>query len=251
MSDRATAAWAPEQLGTILGLWAHPDDETYLMAGIMALATRAGRRVVCVTATRGEEGSQDHERWPPDEMARIRTAELAESLAVLGVTEHLWLDYRDGTCADVPAAEAVQRVIEIIGDVRPDNVLTFGPDGQTGHPDHIAISRWATTAFEVAAPPGATLHYATTTPQWMERYGPQLEPYNVFAPGTPEVTPVDSLSINLELDEEMIDLKLEALEKQLSQTQGLRNAVDQDFWRGGNSLETFRLAGPKSSTPPG
>ena len=45
------------ELGTLLGVWAHPDDETYLVAGLMAQAVRDGHRVVCVTATRGEEGS--------------------------------------------------------------------------------------------------------------------------------------------------------------------------------------------------
>ena len=51
-----------EELGTILGVWAHPDDETYLCAGLMASAARAGSRVVCVTATRGELGTGDHDR---------------------------------------------------------------------------------------------------------------------------------------------------------------------------------------------
>ena len=44
-------------LGTILGVWAHPDDDIYLSAGLMAAAVEAGQRVVDVTATRGEGGS--------------------------------------------------------------------------------------------------------------------------------------------------------------------------------------------------
>ncbi|MGH3589327.1 MAG: PIG-L deacetylase family protein, partial [Pseudonocardia sp.] len=48
---------ADNPLGTILGVWAHPDDETYLCGGLMARAARSGDRVVCVTATRGEQGS--------------------------------------------------------------------------------------------------------------------------------------------------------------------------------------------------
>src|SRR5205823_3837016 len=88
-------------LGTILGVWAHPDDETYLAAGLMARAVREGRRVTCVTATRGEEGSWDEDRWPTATMGQVREAELTRSLEVLGVTDHRWLDYRDGTCAGV------------------------------------------------------------------------------------------------------------------------------------------------------
>ena len=64
-------------LGTILGIWAHPDDETWLCAGLMARAARAGDRVVCVTATRGELGSPDEERWPSGApLAAVRTAEM-------------------------------------------------------------------------------------------------------------------------------------------------------------------------------
>src|SRR5438093_2334158 len=78
-------ATAEGSLGTILGVWAHPDDETYLSAGLMAQAVREGRRVVCVTATRGEEGSFDEERWPTATMGKVRENELMRSLEILGV----------------------------------------------------------------------------------------------------------------------------------------------------------------------
>ena len=74
-----------DELGTTLGVWAHPDYETYLTAGLMARAVRNGSRVVCVTATRGEGGSFDEERWPTATMGQVREAELMRGLAVLGV----------------------------------------------------------------------------------------------------------------------------------------------------------------------
>ena len=61
-----------DELGTILGVWAHPDDDIYLTAGLMARAVRSGSRVVDVTATRGEGGSMDEERWPPGTMGEVR-----------------------------------------------------------------------------------------------------------------------------------------------------------------------------------
>lgn len=82
------------QLGTILGdrilgIWAHPDDETYLCGGLMARAVQSGARVVCVTATRGELGSTDPDRWPAGAaLAEVRTRELEDALGRLGVTEH-------------------------------------------------------------------------------------------------------------------------------------------------------------------
>ena len=87
---------------------------------------------------RGEEGSFDEERWPPATLGAVREQELIRSLDVLGVTEHHWLDYHDGTCAEVDHSEGVQRVLEILRDADPDSVFTFGPDGMTGHPDHKA-----------------------------------------------------------------------------------------------------------------
>src|SRR5205823_11657063 len=68
--------------GPLLGVWAHPDDETYLSAGLMAASVAGGSRVVCVPATRGEGGSLGHRRWPPSGVGRGREA---GRLAWLGV----------------------------------------------------------------------------------------------------------------------------------------------------------------------
>ena len=115
-------------LGTILGIWAHPDDEAYLSGGLMAMARNHGSRVVCVTATRGELGTPDPVAWAPVRLAAERTGELARGLEILGVTEHHWLGYADGACADVPAAEAVERLRDLIEEV----ALRHGADLRPG-----------------------------------------------------------------------------------------------------------------------
>src|ERR1700745_4014987 len=79
------------RLGTVLGIWAHPDDEAFLSAGLMAAARDAGNRVVCVTATLGEHGTDDPIGWPPSRLRKVRERELTASLAALGVTEHFLL----------------------------------------------------------------------------------------------------------------------------------------------------------------
>src|SRR5919201_5846724 len=145
------AAVATSSLGTLLGVWAHPDDETYLSAGLMAYGVRRGHRVVCVTATRGEEGSFDEERWPTATMGKVREAELMRSLEILGVREHYWLDYYDGTCHRVDRDEAVGKIRGIMAEVDPDSVFTFGPEGMTGHSDHKAVCGWTTEAFREVA----------------------------------------------------------------------------------------------------
>ena len=73
---------------TMLGIWAHPDDEAYLSAGLMADLRRRGDRVVVVTATLGEHGTGDPEAWPPARLAPRRRVELRDSLATVGVDEH-------------------------------------------------------------------------------------------------------------------------------------------------------------------
>jgi LmbE family N-acetylglucosaminyl deacetylase len=230
-------------LGTVLGVWAHPDDEAYLTAGLMAHAAGRGDRVVCITATRGEDGSWDEEKWPPSKLGAIRDAELMRSLAILGVTEHHWLDYPDGGCADVALEEGVSRVEALMRQVDPDSVFTFGPEGMTDHPDHKAVQTWATQAFERAAKPGARLFYATATPDWVERWKPLLDRFNVFySPETPPVTERADLAIEWDLPPEVLDLKYRAINEHVSQMQGFTDAFGPDFLRDSNATEAFLLA---------
>src|SRR3954467_475717 len=97
-------------LGTIASIWAHPDDETYLSGGIMAEAAARGQRVVCVSATAGERGTDDPDTWPPDRLGRIRRWEAAAAMAVLGVADHRFLDYPDGGMREVDPPEPVGRL---------------------------------------------------------------------------------------------------------------------------------------------
>ena len=226
-------------LGTILCVWAHPDDETYLSAGIMSQALRNGQRVVCVTATKGEAGVQDEERWPAAELARIRETELAAALAILGDPEHHWLDYPDGDCAEVPAGEAAGRLLEMIEDIVPDTVLTFGPDGQTGHPDHIAVCNWTTAAVERSAT-AASLYYATVTPEWWQGPGIFLDQFDVWFAGKPTITPPEELAINYVPNEELMNLKYRAIEAQASQSESLLKAIGKEFFFQFAREETYR-----------
>jgi LmbE family N-acetylglucosaminyl deacetylase len=232
-----------DPLGTILSVWAHPDDETYLCGALMARAAANGSRVVCVTATRGELGSPDEQRWPSGApLAAVRTKELESALGVLGVQEHHWLDYPDGGCLDVDQVEAVRRIAEIMAAVQPDTVLTFGPDGMTGHDDHKCASRWATEAFGQVGKDGASLHYATNTPTWLARFREPLDEHNVFMGAEPPCTPADELSIGEIFVGELLDQKLAAIRSMTSQVEPLISALGEDFFREGMAEESFRRA---------
>jgi LmbE family N-acetylglucosaminyl deacetylase len=230
--------------GPILGIWAHPDDETFLSAGLMADAVARGERVVCVTATRGELGIQDPERWPADRLARIREEELYESLQILGVGEHRWLDYPDGGCHLVDDEEAAERLVAVLMDVQPKNVLTFGPDGMTAHQDHMAVSRWATKAFERAAPAGSRLLYATKTQEWADRFIPVMLSRHILMEedADPPVTPHDELAVAFDLPADLMELKTRSLLAQESQIGAMLSAFGEDIVWEVNRVEYFRLA---------
>jgi LmbE family N-acetylglucosaminyl deacetylase len=233
-------------LGTILGVWAHPDDDIFLSAGIMAEAVRAGGRVVDVTATRGEGGSMDEKRWPSATMGEVRTAELLASLKILGVTEHRFLEGPVDVDMDAHLDEAgAAQVHRIVEEVQPDTILTFGPDGMTGHQGHKDVSRWATEAFVAVAPPGSALYYATQTPEFVAEAVPLVERFNIFRPGTPPVTPRTELGIDFSASEEVLDLKIASLTAHESQIEGLLEVFGADGLRRFIRDESYRAVGRK------
>ena len=124
---------------------AHPDDESFGCAGALALAHDAGRVVRLLVVTRGEAGSVESAGDP--DFGEVRVDELRCAASKIGFTEVTVLDgYPDGGVADVPFARLVDDIAAWLADRRPDAVITFGPHGITGHPDHVVVgsaTRWA------------------------------------------------------------------------------------------------------------
>jgi LmbE family N-acetylglucosaminyl deacetylase len=223
-------------LGTILSIWAHPDDESYLSGGIMTTAVALGSRVVCVTATKGEAGGPG----APAETAIVRDAELMACLRELGVTEHHWLGYPDGGCADVDPEQAIAQISAIVSDVAPDAVLTFGPDGYTDHLDHRTVSSWVTLALARAGQLDR-LHYVTATADWRAEFQPAFAALGL-PDSLPPVWPADQLSIDIALDEAALDRKIAGLNAQPSQITATRELWGDDLFRRTQSIERYRPA---------
>lgn len=134
-------------LGTILSIWAHPDDEVWASGALMAAAIDNGQTVVCVTATDGAAGqTADQAKWPRELLAEIRHQEMNRSMQALGIKDMEWLGYKDGQLHLADAEEAIARLVAIIDEVRPDTLVTFEPAGITGHPDHKAVCDWVCKA---------------------------------------------------------------------------------------------------------
>jgi LmbE family N-acetylglucosaminyl deacetylase len=233
---------AVEDLGTVLGVWAHPDDEAYLSAGIMGAVRDAGHRVVLATATYGEHGTPDPERWPPAEMAAVRQREQRASLDLIDVREHRWLGLVDGTLADVPVGDGEALVAALIAEVSPDTILTFGPEGMTGHSDHRAVSAWTTVAWRSSGSQ-ARLLYATQTPEFHATWGEVNERVGIWTYGEPPVTPEAELAAHHVMNGAELDRKIAALRAHVSQTAGLVDAVGEADFRRWWSAESFVAAG--------
>ena len=141
----------------LMAVLAHPDDESLGVGGTLAKCAAEGVDVFLVTATRGESGrfrghrSGDERHPGPQALANIRETELRAAAAVLGVREVSLFDYRDQHLDRADPREAVGRIATHLRRFRPDVVVTFGPDGAYGHPDHIAISQFTTAAIIAAA----------------------------------------------------------------------------------------------------
>ncbi|MFD2090982.1 PIG-L deacetylase family protein [Blastococcus deserti] len=233
---------------TLLGVWAHPDDEAYLSAGLLATAVDAGWRVVIATATRGEIGTDDPDGCPPEVLSRARTRELVDSLAVLGVQEHRWLRASrplvDGRLADVPEEAGIRAVADVLTDVGPDLVVTFGPDGLTGHSDHRTVSRWVTRARNRVGN-RAALWYAALTPEFLHRWGDVCTEQEVWMDGGPPepVDPADLVHVQT-CSGPLLDRKYASLRAHTSQTAGLIARVGEQRYRQWWSTEAFVAAPP-------
>lgn len=116
-----------------------------------------------ICATRGENGSRVD--VPEDvETGVAREAELRAAAAILGIRGIHFLGYRDGELQNIDPGEVTEKVLEIMRQAEPEVVITFGPDGISGHPDHIAIGDAATEAFRRLASEGRgprKLYYVT------------------------------------------------------------------------------------------
>ena len=166
------------ELGTILSVWAHPDDETYLAGGVMAAARDNGQRVVCVSATAGEHGTPD-----PDDVATRApgsAAALGGGRSDGGARRRRSPFPRPSRRRARPSRDRGRALVgQLIDDVRPDTILTFGADGITFHPDHIAVHRWVTAAWELRGRPGRLL-YATSTTDHLARFGALYDQWGIY-----------------------------------------------------------------------
>jgi LmbE family N-acetylglucosaminyl deacetylase len=139
----------------LLAILAHPDDESLGAGSTLAKYAAEGVETSLICATKGERGwmgdEQDHPGFK--KLGEMREQELLCAADTLGIKRVHFLDYLDGDLDQVPVQEAVEKIVALIRQIRPQVVFSFGPDGVYGHPDHIAISQFSQAACLCAADP--------------------------------------------------------------------------------------------------
>jgi N-acetyl-1-D-myo-inositol-2-amino-2-deoxy-alpha-D-glucopyranoside deacetylase len=186
---------------SLLLVHAHPDDESIITGGLILRARDEGHRVVVVTCTGGEEGEVHNlDASVRSRLAEVREAELRAACAILGVDRLELLRYRDSGMAGSPANEhpesfqraptdeVAKRLVLLLRAEQPDTVVTYGPDGTYGHPDHVRAHEATAAALEVLRregwSPDATLWHALPRNS-VDRLGVRAHPA-LRAVGIPE-----------------------------------------------------------------
>lgn len=206
------------QLGSILGIWAHPDDESWASAGLMRMAVLNGQKVGIITATKGEAGqSADTNRWPNAKMGEIREQELKDCLKCIGNVQQHWLGFSDGKLSSADSAQAVQEIVEIIDKFNPDTIVTFESQGITGHDDHKAIYAWAKAA---AKQTNTRLLCAIQSAEKYEQSGEELsEKFDLFFKiDRPKMVSENAADVCVTLPSDVLECKMKCYASHASQT---------------------------------
>jgi LmbE family N-acetylglucosaminyl deacetylase len=131
----------------LLGVFAHPDDETVCAGGTFAKYASSGAEVRVISLTGGEAGRiRDASAATRRTLRAVREKELDAAGKELGLTGTRCLEYPDGGLSEIDGQILVRLVSELLSEIDPDVVITFGPDGFSGHPDHIAVGAAVTAA---------------------------------------------------------------------------------------------------------
>lgn len=171
---------------TVLNIFAHPDDESFLVAGVSAALMERGAHVALVSATRGEVGQiSDASNATAETLGEVRERELVAAMNEIGITDVRFLGFRDSgmdgsddnrhadALANSTTDEVARRIVAIIEVLNPDVLVTFSPEGIYLHPDHVAAHRASVRAVELLEEKASEavpqfVYFATTPREWIQ-----------------------------------------------------------------------------------
>jgi len=138
----------------MLVILAHPDDESFAVGGTLAKYAHQDVQVILLCATRGEAGIPG---LSSSEAGDIRERELRKAAEHLGIEVYLSA-CPDGQLANMNPETLLEHIACWIDLVQPQVILTFGPEGVSGHPDHVTISQIVTQAYDLSYNKGMLLY---------------------------------------------------------------------------------------------
>lgn len=235
-------------------VFAHPDDDTYGVAGSLALHASDELQLTVIMATSGGAGRiADPSLATRETLGRVREAEDVASWRALGFDPDVrFLRHPDGGLARIPREQLVLEVRDLLEETAPEVVVTFGPDGITGHEDHVAIGAVATEAFQATRTSSSGQAFSrllhNVVPQssldrlnelFRER---GLEPMDPTKPFMPRGVPDRTIGVRVDCSS-VYERKLEAI--RCHKTQAELEDVPYDLWPQMLSTESFTVAWPE------
>ena len=255
---------------SVLACFAHPDDEGFASGGLLAMLAAGGARVTLVCATNGDIGEiSDPSLATPENLWQVRKQELRNAMAVTGIDDLRFFDYRDSgmegwddnnhpnAYCNADDGHVIGLLAGIIAEVNPHVVLTHDPSGGYGHPDHKTMSEHATAAVQRASDPdGFTpLLYYVCFPRgvfqrwWQEMIDRGIEPPfavdAIDSLGTPDDEVTTTVDVSAYVDTKIASLKCHRT--QISDD-GPFFRLPRDIMTGLMGAEYYQLAAPSGAT---
>jgi LmbE family N-acetylglucosaminyl deacetylase len=207
----------------LLGVFAHPDDETLACGGTLALCARGGTEVTIYSATAGQAGGPQPARSAAarERLAATRTTELHQAAARLGAARVVVGPFRDGFLPHVEPALLEAELARLLEETAPDVVVTFGRDGLYWHPDHVALGE--RTAAVLRARRGVALYFVLFPREAMSRLVRAVQDRVPDAPASVWGIPAQAFGLRAAEPTHVVDVreaaevKLEALRCHRSQ----------------------------------
>jgi LmbE family N-acetylglucosaminyl deacetylase len=234
-------------------VFAHPDDDTYGVGGSLASVAVEDAELTVVMTTSGEAGQiADASLATRETLGAVREAEDRESWYALGLEPDIhFLHYPDGGVAEVAQESLVAVYLDLLQRAAPDVVVTFGPDGITGHADHVAVGAAASAAFHAARAAGADgfrrLLHVCVPQSRLDRFnellrGRGMPPIDSTQPFQPRGVPDEAVGMIVDCSP-VYERKLEAIRSH--RTQAEMEDVPFEVWREVLGTEAFVLAFPE------
>lgn len=239
--------------GGLLGVFAHPDDEAYSVAGCMARHTDDGIPAAVLCFTRGEVGLiAEGSGATRETLGEVREAELRAACAHIGVEDVRIVGTPDG--GTERNEEGVEAIAAVMRELRPRVVVTMEPQGVTRHPDHIAVSGMTSDAFSrVREESGGAfpqrLYYSAIPKSGLAEFTEELEKRGLPGltspddPLAPQAAPDETIAAVVDV-RAYFDRKLAALRAHLTQTFEMAAWMPEDLMRMFLGTEAFQRPFP-------